>query len=218
MKLANQQGSALMVVIIVMLMLSVVGMSVLYLMEGERDTTYDEMHVRGALYAAELGLRQGERVLLTASSSAADELLEHVSSTPTEGVDPQVPNFPQSRTEYDLTHLGTYLMDGGVELANQDVGLATGVEGAGASRTRYSLYLRNNPSDSSVRDNDSSTDARGDNDFIVNLISVGWVELGGGVMAVKILEEEYTWVGIAQEPSVQKLSDAGGTSSGQFGG
>ncbi len=215
MKNNNQQGSALMVVVTLMLVLSVVGMAILYHTEGDRDTTMSEMHVRGALYAAELALRQGERVLLAAEASSADTLLAHISTTSTNVVNPSIPLFPQARKEYDLNHLGTYLIDGsGVELVNQSVSLPGGNMGAGSTNARYSLYIRNNPNDMSVKDNNPGTDARGDNDFCVNLISVGWVTLGGGVKAVKILEEEYTWDGSAQDWSVQKGSNASGDNFG----
>jgi hypothetical protein len=38
------------------------------------------------------------------------------------------------------------------------------------------------------------------------------------VLAVKILEEEFNWVGFSQPSSAQKLMNAGGTSSGIYAG
>jgi len=53
----------------------------------------------------------------------------------------------------------------------------------------------------------------------VRLISVGWVENDAGqVLARKVLEEEINFTGVSQAPSAQKLVNAGGTSSGEYGG
>ena len=139
--------------------------------------------------------------------------MAHTAATP-QGV----PLFPTHAGEYDLVHLGTYLTDGGVELANRPIALPSLPGGHPTPESFYSLYVRNNPADTSVADANPATDAREDNDFIVNLVSVGWVQVDDRILAVKILEEQYGWFGVAQEPSVQKLKDAGGTSSAQFGG
>ncbi len=215
---AHERGAALMVVIILLLVLSAVGMSVILLMEEERGTTYDEMYAQDALYAAEIGLRQGERILLVATETAADGLLGHVSVASTDVVTPAVPVFPQAQVEYDVAHLGTYLTAAGVELANQAVTLPAPPSGRPTPQAFFSLYVRNNNVDQAVIDGDPLTDAREDDDAIVNLVAVGWVQFGNTVRAVKVLEEEYAWRLISQDPSGQKLTDAGGTSSGQFGG
>jgi hypothetical protein len=218
---SGERGSALLVVVVVMLVLSVVGMAIVTMTEEDRDQAYSEMYTREALYAAEMGLRHGERVLITAGKTAADSLLQHVSAAETPVVSPPVPQYPELTSQYNLEYLGTYLTDGGVELANQTVAIGSGNPGMPAPEGFYSLYVKNNPEDSSVADNNlkgTTTSAKQDDDSIIRLVCVGWVQFGDTVHAVKILEEEYTWVGIEQNPSAQKLADAGGTSSGRIGG
>jgi hypothetical protein len=214
----RQRGSTFLVVVIVMLVLGVIGMAMIMFMEDEQSTAYAEMYERDALYAAEMGLRDGERVLENAGSGLADNLLAHVAAASTTVVSPAVPDFPQRTSEYDLAHLGTYLTAGGVELANRQIGTAASPSGRIMPEVFYSLYLRNNPTDISVSDNNMGTDARQDNDFTLNLVSVGWVRFGTRIEAVKILEEEFSWQGVDQAPSAQKLSDAAGTSSAVLGG
>jgi len=213
-----ERGTALLLVVIVLLVLSGISMALIVVSETDQDTTRWQIHAGDALYVAEMGLRVGEEVLAEAASASADDLLEHapVAHTPAAPVD--VPLFPTHAGEYDLVHLGTYLTDGGGELANRRIALPSPPGGGPMPEAFYSLYVRNNPADISVADADPATDAREDNDFIVNLVSVGWVQVGDRVLAVKILEEQYGWFEVAQDPSVQKLKDAGGTSSAQFGG
>src|SRR5208337_4586665 len=134
-------------------------------------------------------------------------------------------------TTWTVAHLGTYLVavdSGGIptsnELVNQQV-VYTGAGGAGGTATEafYSVYIRNNPDDPSV----SLTI---DSDKRVRLISVGFITSAGAtlsgttltgnftVLAVKILEEEWSWIGSSQNPSVQKQVNAGGTGSLLWGG
>jgi hypothetical protein len=202
----RERGSALLIVVVVMLILSVTGMAIITMTEDKRTMVYSEMYTREALYAAEIGLRRGERVLLAAGSVSASALLAHPPASVTSVVNPPVPQVPTAASEFDLQHLGTYLIDAGVELANQPVALAAMPTGQPAPQGFYSLYVRNNPEDVGIS-------ATTDNDFLIRLISVGWTQFGDEVHAVKILEEEYTWVGSDQNPSAQKGNDSGGTGS-----
>uniref|UniRef100_A0A7C2SPA7 Uncharacterized protein n=1 Tax=Thermoanaerobaculum aquaticum TaxID=1312852 RepID=A0A7C2SPA7_9BACT len=112
--------------------------------------------------------------------------------------------------------MGTYLVDGNVELANVQLPLP-GERGLPAF---YSIYVRNNPTD-------PSGSATANSDGQVRLISVGWVASSAdpnaswgarAVRAVKILEEEYSWSGFAQGQQTQKLGTPGGTGSGVYEG
>ena len=214
----SQRGSALLLVVVLLLVLSGIGMAMVALTETDQSTARWNTHTKDALYVAEMGLRVGEGVLGAATSVNADALLQHVPSAATVAAPRAVPAFPIDPGEYDRMHLGTYLTDGGAEMANRPLALPQPSGGRTAPQGFYSLYVRNNPEDTSVADGNPGTDAREDNDFVVNLVSVGWVQVGGRVLAVKILEEQYGWFGVAQEPSLQKLKDAGGTSSAHFGG
>ncbi len=217
-KRTAERGSALLIVVVMALVLSVIGIALLTRTEVDRDIAYSAMHTRAALYAAEAGLREGERALFNAGGTTAETLLSHDASISTPSVNPQVPDFPDHPWEYDLQHLGTYLTVEGMELANREVALADVPADGPMPRTFYSLYVRNNKEDISVADGDISSDAWEDDDSTLRLVSVGWVQFGDTIHAVKILEEEYSWLGVAQNPSAQKLTDSGGTSSGKFQG
>lgn len=214
----NENGSALLVAVVVMLVLSGVGMGIIALTDSDRADTSWNSHAKNALYVAEIGLRRGETVLAGTPNTAAaiSTLLSNTSTSQTTSISPYVPVIPQDPTQYDLTRLGTYLETGGVELANQQVTLPASPTGRPLPDAFYSLYIRNNPNDGNVAN--FSGLAAVDSDFVVNLVSVAWIARAGNILAVKILEEEYAWAAIDQDPSAQKLKDAGGTSSAQFGG
>ena len=214
----HQQGSALLLVVIILLVLSGLGIAMLTLTDSDRETVSWNNHVKDALYVAEMGLRVGEEILYVASPVTATTLMQHRSVAQTPVVTPQIPDFPENPSEYDLTRLGTYLIDpSGAELANQPVALASPPSGGPTANAFYSLYIRNNPTDIYVSDNNPGTKATSNNDDIVNLLVVAWITKAGRVLAVKILEEEYSWIGLAEALSSQKLQDSGGTGSGQYG-
>lgn len=213
----RQQGSALLLVVVILLVLSGLGMAMLALTDNDRETVSWNNHVKDALYVAEMGLRVGEGILTTATSGNADTVLQHVSVASTNVVSPAVPVFPQAPAEYTTANLGTYLTVGATEMANRAVPLPASPTGRPLTNAFYSLYVRNNPNDVAVSDNNPLTNATEDDDFRVNLIAVAWVARGGRVLAVKILEEEFSWSGVTQDPSGQKSKDSGGTGSGQVG-
>lgn len=213
----RQQGSALLLVVVILLVLSGLGMAMLALTDNDRETVAWNNHVKDALYVAEMGLRVGEGILTSSPSSNADAILQHVSVASTNVVSPAVPVFPQSPAEYTTANLGTYLVVGATELANRPVPLPASPTGKPLANAFYSLYVRNNPSDVAVADNNPLTSATEDDDLKINLIAVAWVARAGRVLAVKILEEEFSWSGVNQDPSGQKSKDSGGTGSAQVG-
>lgn len=213
----REKGAALIFVIVVVLVLTVLGMAVAIFMNQEDRTSGRQDLQKLALYAAEAGLRRGEAVLTSLKILQVQGLLDHVSTALQAFQEtPALPVHPGSSGEYDAQHLGTYLTQGGAELANVSIPL----QGRG-KQAFYSVYVRNNPDDVSPIIN---ADSR------LRLIAVGWVANSAdasvawptrGVAAVKILEEEFNWQGQAVAESSQKLSDPGGTSSGaveSFGG
>jgi hypothetical protein len=206
----NQRGAALITVIMVLLVLSVLGIGVALFMTQEDRTSGRQDVQKLALYAAEAGLRRGEGVVKQLKLPQVQSLLDHTSTTLQAYQEtPTLPVFPTNSGEYDAQHLGTYLTQSGQELANVEVPVA-----GGGKRAFYSVYVRNNPDDAGPRTN---ADSR------IRLLAVGWVANSAdpnrpwsqrGVAAVKILEEEFNFQGLATAESAQKLSDAGGTSSG----
>lgn len=216
----RQSGSSLLLVVLILLVLSGFGIAVLTLTDSDRTEVSTNDHLKDAFYVAEMGLRVGESTLLANDPSAATPLMQHISVAQTAAVDPQVPIFPETQTDYTLGNLGTYLVNAtGQELANQPFSLPTSTTGKTNTRAFYSLYVRNNPADTSVSDGTSAgTSAKVDNDETVNLVSVGWVSQGGRILSVKVLEEEYAWIGLAAQLIGQKGIDESNTNSVQFGG
>jgi hypothetical protein len=212
----NQRGIAIITVVLILLLLTVLGLTASMMMTQE-DTTSSRMDLqRAALYVAEAGLRRGERVLgnIPFSNSALTTMLARSTSTETAAAQPKIPQRPSSKRDYGITKLGTYLTTApgsGVELANQPlIPPSAGVTPTTAGRQSfYSLYIRNNPEDTSPYVN---------SDTRIRLISVGWISQDGRPLAVKILEEEYNWAGVTQSPSAQKQTNQGGTGQGIYGG
>ena len=73
-------------------------------------------------------------------------------------------------------------------------------------RVTYSLYLRNNV------DDQLGTDTV-DTDSIVNLVSVGTVQLAAGVIVTKIVEEQLLLTSGGSSTGAQKNVNAGGTNT-----
>lgn len=214
----RERGVALIMVLLVVLVLTGLGIAAAILMTQEDRTSARQELSKAALYSAEAGLRQGERVLSGTYVSALSAVLGNTGcSAPQNWRDPSLRSTgcPDEPTRGDpstwtVAHLGTYLIDSNTlfEYANQFVG--SGASGRG--RMYYSLYVRNNPGD-------PGTTVTTDTDAIVRLVSVGFVmgpSDSAAPLAVKIIEEEINVAGGHSTASLQKLVDQGGTSSGTF--
>lgn len=205
-----ERGQALVLAILLLLVLTGLGIAVSVSMTQEdRTSSRDEMQ-KAALYVAEAGLRRGEQVLsgFTYSNVMVNTLLGRVSTTQNPAVWPAVPRHP---APWDATHLGTYLTTvpgGGTELSRQEVPMVESRSSRGR-HAFFSLYVRNNPEDTSPTAN---------NDPRLRLVSVGWIEQAGFPVVAKIVEEEFNYEGVTQSPSAQKQGNAGGTGSALFGG
>jgi hypothetical protein len=112
---------------------------------------------------------------------------------------------------WDVDHLGTYArlaydIGGSPELANREVSLAIDTRAGGPpTRAFFSLYVRNNPEDTSGTITE-------DGDAIVRLVSVGWVaNVDGRVLAVKIIEEEFDLRAEFVARGTQEGQNMGGT-------
>lgn len=218
MKENTQSGSSLLLVVLILLVLSGFGAAMLTLTDSDRGDVSQEDHLKDALYVAEMGLRVGESTLFATDPTNSSTLMQHVAVAQTAAVSPAIPVFPQEEEDYDLSRLGTYLTNvSGQELANQRVDIPGSPTGRTTTRAFYSLYVRNNPADTSVADGNPGTVAEVDNDTILNLVSVGWVSQGGNILSVKILEEEYSWIGTPEALSSQKGQNEGGTGTAQIG-
>jgi len=216
----NQRGIAIITVVLVLLLLTVLGLTASMMMTQE-DTTSSRMDMqRAAMYVAEAGLRRGERVLRNYqySNLTLTRFLSYTSSTETPATTPKIPQHPANKRDYKITKLGTYLTTnpgGGTELSNQILGTSfSTATTVGGRQAFYSLYVRNNPEDWDPL-SPSPTENR---DTKIRLISVGWIAQDGRPLAVKILEEEVNWTGVTQNPSAQKQTNQGGTGAALYGG
>jgi hypothetical protein len=217
----NQRGIAIITVVLILLLLTVLGLTASMMMTQE-DTTSSRMDLqRAAMYVAEAGLRRGERELgnYPYSNLTLTQFLSHVAVAETAATLPKIPQQPANKRDYTITKLGTYLTTapgGGTELANQRLTpLGEGETDPYRGRQAfYSLYVRNNPEDWDPL-NPSATQNQ---DTKIRIVSVGWISQDGRPIAVKILEEEFNWTGVNQNPSAQKQTNQGGTGSGMYGG
>ena len=211
----RQQGAALITVVLILLVLTVLGITAALLMTQEDRTSARQDQLRAALYVAEAGLRQGEVSLLTLRGDRITEALNMTSSAPqswrTNPAEPIVHPIYMQPASWDVEHLGTYArlaydIGGSAELANREVALAMDTRATGpAVRAFYSLYVRNNPED-------TSGTITQDGDSIVRLVSVGWVANDAGrVLAVKILEEEFDLRAEFVARGTQEGQNMGGT-------
>lgn len=214
----RERGAALITVIMVLLVLTVLGMAFSMLMSQEDRTSGRQDVQKLAFYAAEAGLRRGERILSNVKLLAVNGYLANPSTIRQAWQEyPALPQHPLAGNpaSWDTAHLGTYLREGGTQLANVEIPMP----GQG-KRAFYSVYIRDNPDDK-----ENPNDPLVNKDSRVRLVAVGWVASDPNpdlpfahrrVAAVKIVEEEFNWSGLATSESAQKLVDPGGTASGAF--
>ncbi len=219
----REKGAALITVIMVLLILTVLGLAMSLLMTQEDRASGRQDVQKLALYAAEAALRRGEQVLAATQPTAVSGLLA-LPSTQAQAWQ-ETPTLPQqpdgtNLSSWDRDHLGTYLREGAVELANQELPLAPLV--AGGKRAFYSVYIRDNPTET----NENPQNPLVNRDNRVWLVAVGWVANAGDpnlsvnqrrVVAVRILEEEFGWQTTGTQISAQDLFFESGTSSGIVG-
>jgi hypothetical protein len=197
-------------VILVLLVLTIVGVGIAYFTSMEDRLSGNTRIAKAGFYAADAGLRRGEALLnkvinmppdpcvplatrVAWAAAPLSQVLAARSATPIlkvpgGGYDALILDF----STFDSTAgcLGTDAQ----AYANVPIPPPTGV--TVVDRVTYSLYLRNNVDDA------LGTDTL-DNDSIVNLVSVGTVQLATGLSVTKIVEEQLL------------LSVGGGTVGGQ---
>ena len=203
----KQRGSALVSVILVLLVLTIVGVGIAYFTSMEDRLSGNTRISKAGFYAADAGLRRGE------------DLLKKVVNMPTACGSPTLSQILANRTGtalkvpgggYDALVLDFSLFDNGATCLNGDA-LAYGsvlipAPAAVVDRVTYSLYLRNNV-------DDAEGTAVVDKDNIVNLVSVGTVQLAAGVIVTKIVEEQLLLSTGGPSTGAQKDVNAGGTNT-----
>lgn len=207
--MANENGSALILVILVVLVLTMVGLAAVFYMTVEDRISQNDKLTQAAWHAAQAGLKRGEHVFAGVSENQLNNVLSPSTFSDSHNDEPTSLN--------DLTtvaHLGTVLYDSGAALGGNPLyGVLIGTSSLVGTRESYSLYVRNDPNDYSSLD--GSTYYVDHNSNVV-LISRGVVrDASGRELAVKILSEQIGFSASTIPPS-QFRGDQTGTSSTQY--
>jgi len=185
------RGSALVSVILVLLVLTIVGVGIAYFTSMEDRLSGNTRITKAGFYAADAGLRRGEALLnelINLDPTACGALtMSQLLVARTVGSNIKIPGGGYDALVFDLSTLPAPAVAClGVDarpytnvLIPQPPPLASYI----VDKVSYSLYLRNNV------DDPLGTDIV-DGDNIVNLISIGTVQLPAGVVVTKIVEEQ----------------------------
>jgi Tfp pilus assembly protein PilX len=208
----NEKGSALIMVILVVVVLTMVGLAAAFYMNMEDRISQNDKLLQAALQAAQAGLKEGEQIVSrTVTNATINTALDPATHGNYSGND-----LPTAQT--DLTtaqHLGVVLWDQNsssalTPLYNVNVG---GVSVASVS-ARYTLYLRNDPSDYLPASDSGKYYI--DHNGRINLISRGSViDAKGREIAVKILTEQI-YFGLSNVKPGQFRFGQLGTSATQY--
>lgn len=227
----RERGVALVMVILVLLILTVLGITAVMMMTQEDRISSRQELQKAAFYAAETGLRRGEVILRNTpyTNENLNTFLLHVPVAYCPAATPAKPQHPPASlpAQWDLTHLGTYLMasiSDATEQANIEVTerVVVGASPFNTVRAYYSLYVRNNPED--IQPGTIIPSPTDNRDAKLRLVAVGFITDSKdfdpaawdktNVLAVKIQEEELNWGGSPNTGgSLQKELNAGATSS-----
>jgi hypothetical protein len=205
------RGSALVSVILVLLVLTIVGVGIAYFTSMEDRLSGNTRIAKAAFYAADGGLRRAELALSNTTgliNTCAPITLTQILST---GSTPvlNVPGGGYAAIPLDLT---SFNAAGCLPVADQlkylDIPIPVAAGTPVVDRAAYSLYVRNNI-------DDASGTATTDTDGIINIVSVGSVQLVAGTAVTRILEEQVILSVGGSFGSSQKNLNAGGTGTAQ---
>ena len=214
----KSRGSALVSVILVLLVLTIVGVGIAYFTSMEDRLSGNTRIAKAAFYAADAGLRRAEMALSDTAgtkSTCAPVTLTQILST---GSAPtlNVPGGGYVAIPLDLTTF-TGVDSGGnpcLALTDQIKYLNIPIPVVAATpvidRATYSIYVRNNI-------DDPTASPTLDSDNLVNIVSVGTVQLVAGSSMTRILEEQVLLSVGGSFGSSQKDLNAGGTGAAQSG-
>lgn len=205
---SRRRGSAMVLALIVILVLSVIGVGVAYMSSTEDRISGNVKLEKEGFYAAETGLRAAEAALSAGALRSTVEVGKLLNPT---GLPSATTNSsPNTFVPPGGGYTAQLLMLPGA--ANQFRDKAVEVSGS-RDQVRYSLYVRNDRED-------PSGSATVDSNQTVNIIAVGFVTLpdsGGGLgkrAITKILEEQLVAKNVGTEGGSQKGGNGGGTGGG----
>lgn len=207
----HTRGSALVSVILVLLVLTIVGVGIAYFTSMEDRLSGNTRIAKTAFYAADAGLRRAELALSDTAgltNTCTPISLTNILST---GATPTlaVPGGGNPAIPLDLT---SFNQAGCLAAADQikylDIPIPIVAGTPVVDRATYSLYVRNNIEDAAGT---PTTDA----DNVINIVSVGSVQLVAGTVVTRILEEQVVLSIGGSFGSSQKGLNAGGTGTAQ---
>ena len=213
----RERGSALVSVILVLLVLTIVGVGIAYFTSMEDRLSGNTRIAKAGFYAADAGLRRGEALLNEvinldptacaippASTLVLSSLLANRNSLGHPALN--VPGGGYVAQVFDLSAVSTAACLGTDQRDYFNVPIPQPAGVSVVDQVSYSLYLRNNEDDA------PGTDVL-DTDSIVNLVSVGTVQLAAGVIVTKIVEEQLLLSSGGGATGAQKDVNAGGTNT-----
>ncbi len=204
----KQRGSALVSVILVLLVLTIVGVGIAYFTSMEDRLSGNTRISKAGFYAADAGLRRAEDALgITARLAASCTPVTLTNVLSTGGAAIPVPGGGYPAIPLDLT---TFNQAGCVPLSDQINYLNIPVPVVAGTpvvdRVTYSLYVRNNV-------DDASGSPTVDNDGVVNVVSIGTVQLVAGAVVTRILEEQLVLRTGGSSSGPQRGLEGGGTNA-----
>jgi hypothetical protein len=212
----KSRGSALVSVILVLLVLTIVGVGIAYFTSMEDRLSGNTRIAKAGFYAADAGLRRAELALSDTAGFTGTCVPVSITQILSTGSTPtlKVPGGGYDAIPLDLTTF-TQVDAGGnpcLPLLDQikylDIPVPIVAGTPVVDRASYSIYVRNNVEDTSAS---PTTDA----DSILNVVSVGTVQLTAGTVVTRILEEQVRFSSGGFSAPTQYLLDAGGTSTTQ---
>jgi type IV pilus assembly PilX-like protein len=207
----RERGSALVSVILVLLVLTIVGVGIAYFTSMEDRLSGNTRITKAGFYAADAGLRRGEALLgevinLDPAACGGTQTLSLVLAARTAAPVLKVPGGGYDALPLDLSTISTVACLGADRRTYLNVPIPPPAGVSVVDQVSYSLYLRNNLDDT------QGTDTL-DTDNIVNLVSVGTVQLAAGVTVTKIVEEQLLLTTGGGSTGAQKDVNAGGTNT-----
>ncbi len=208
----KSRGSALVSVILVLLVLTIVGVGIAYFTSMEDRLSGNTRIAKAAFYAADAGLRRAELALSdtagltsTCPTISLTQILV-AGGTPTLSV----PGGGNTAVPLDLSTFtaGPGCLPPVDQIKYLDIPVPVVAGTAVVDRATYSLYVRNNL-------DDAAGAALSDSDNIINIVSVGTVQLVAGTSFTRILEEQVILSVGGSFGSSQKNLNAGGTGTAQ---
>ncbi len=204
------RGSALVSVILVLLVLTIVGVGIAYFTSMEDRLSGNTRITKAGFYAADAGLRRGEALLgevINLDPTICGAQTPVAAPRGRAGADPHGPWRGIRRAgARPLDDLHSAAASGRTAGRYLNVVIPPPASVSVVDQVTYSLYLRNNVDDA------QGTDVV-DTDNIVNLVSVGTVQLAAGVLVTKIVEEQLLLTAGGGTTGGQKNVNAGGTNT-----